>query len=220
MKLLSKTQIAFKMREKLIEQALLCELKLNTLLDQNQRHGLIWLQTYSGKAFYPFETSYFGNETINIEDIAHSLSLQCRFNGHCKEFYSIAQHSILVANLGQTLSEKQFGLLHDATETYISDVPSPLKECKEFVDYVNLESMLRNRICGKFGLFHVEMILSQILIYDKVILATEKRDLMNKSDLEWNELPKPIKTKIVPMSSKRAEKEFLKKFRELFPNAS
>ena len=82
-----------------------------------------WIQTSSGGKFY-----YDSDDTdcINIEDIAHALSNPCRFGGHSGRFYSVAQHSVVVAYL----VEKELmltALLHDASEAYVVDVPRPLK---------------------------------------------------------------------------------------------
>lgn len=100
-----------------------------------------WLQTYQGIQFYPLDPK---PEDIRIDDIAHALSMKCRYNGHCKEFYSVAQHSVLVAEecLRRKPGDLKFalwGLLHDAAEAYLPDIPRPikrmdigiLKECEE-----------------------------------------------------------------------------------------
>lgn len=70
-------------------------------------------------------------ENVITTDLAHALSLVCRFNGHCAWHYSVAQHSLLVAYIiekeGGTPEEQLAGLLHDGTEAYISDLTRPLK---------------------------------------------------------------------------------------------
>ena len=55
-----------------------------------------WILTYSGIEFWPLDPR---PEDVRIEDIAHALSMQCRFAGHCDRFYSVAEHSIRVADL-------------------------------------------------------------------------------------------------------------------------
>jgi hypothetical protein len=82
-----------------------------------------WTQTYNGHKFDPMNV---GLETIDINDIAHALSLLCRFNGHIKELYSVAQHCVLMSE--QVEPKYAFhALLHDAAEAYVSDVPRPFK---------------------------------------------------------------------------------------------
>lgn len=82
-----------------------------------------WMQLYSGQV-WEFSNPYV--DRINIEDIAHSLSLKCRFNGHCRQFYSVAQHSLLVAEMLPD-NLRLHGLMHDAAEAYISDIVRGLK---------------------------------------------------------------------------------------------
>ena len=82
-----------------------------------------WIQTMSGVIFYPLDPR---PEEIRIEDIAHALSHQCRFAGHCREFYSVAEHSVRVSReLPQEFM--LWGLLHDASEAYLVDLPRPIK---------------------------------------------------------------------------------------------
>jgi uncharacterized protein len=86
-----------------------------------------WIQTYTGKQFWPLSPL---PEDIVIEDIAHALSMQCRFGGHVRTFYSVAQHSVHVS----LLVEPQYalwGLLHDAAEAYLVDLPRPIKKFSE-----------------------------------------------------------------------------------------
>lgn len=82
----------------------------------------VYVQTQNG-------VFYFNSPCFNIEDIAHSLSMNCRFNGHVNQFYSVAQHSLLVMDLMKFLhlGDSLEGLMHDATEAYMTDVPAPLK---------------------------------------------------------------------------------------------
>lgn len=72
-------------------------------------------------------------EDITIEDIAHSLAYQCRFNGHTKRFYSVAEHSVILSQLIEPKSEVQnlerrlCALLHDAAECYTGDITGPVR---------------------------------------------------------------------------------------------
>jgi len=131
------------------------------------------IQTYSGKAFD------FINPTIDmvcIEDIAHSLSMLCRYTGHIEHHYSVAQHSILVCdNLPRELQLE--GLLHDAVEAYVQDVSEPLKMAmrKErplgFSDYDVLEKRIDAVIVEKFGL--TRPLSPSVKRMDRVLLASE-----------------------------------------------
>ena len=106
--------------------------------------------TYTGKIFNPLDPKI---EDIDIEDIAHSLSMQCRFNGHIEQFYSIAQHSVLVSYVCEEINslDALSGLLHDASEAYICDIPSPIKKTQQFAQYREVEDKLQSLIYNKFS---------------------------------------------------------------------
>lgn len=88
------------------------------------------------------------------EDIAHALSMNCRFNGHTSQFYSVAEHSLLVSGLVYRMggNEQQCleGLLHDATEAYMSDVPAPFKQF--LPDWKAVDAALDYKLRGWAGL--------------------------------------------------------------------
>ena len=88
-----------------------------------------WCQTYTGQISYPLEPER--EQVISLEDIAHALAHQCRYNGHCKSFYSVAEHSVYVAEeiyrKTSSYEDAMKGLLHDATEAYLGDMPRPIK---------------------------------------------------------------------------------------------
>lgn len=87
---------------------------------------------------------------ILIEDIAHSLSHQCRFGGHLDHFYSVAQHSVYCSRYGFENRDRKLQLLmHDASEAYLLDMPKPIKD--RLPDYVEVEKNLMNMIAKKFG---------------------------------------------------------------------
>ena len=87
-----------------------------------------FIGTFSGLRFWPLAPNL---EKILVEDIAHALAHQCRFGGHASRFYSVAEHSVHVSQL--CLPEHAlWGLLHDASEAYLVDLPRPLKLLPEF----------------------------------------------------------------------------------------
>lgn len=102
------------------------------------------IRTFKGIYFDVFEPDY---RLIDIEDIAHSLAMQCRFNGHIKEFYSVAQHSVWVAERVPQIHMKA-ALLHDASEAYLADIPSPIK--KHFTQYHVIEDLVMRAVAKRF----------------------------------------------------------------------
>lgn len=168
-----------------------------------------WITTYTGKKFHFLDPQ---PEEINIADIAHALSLTCRFGGQCKKFYSVAEHSIRTSEI---VSErfKLLALLHDASEAYMPDLPRPIKaSIPEFkvMERVILVAVWKEfRVVGWFDSYD-----TVIKEADDTLLATEARDLMANMD-GWAELPKPLDRVIIPMSSKSAEVVFLHEFNKL-----
>lgn len=169
-----------------------------------------WFLSSRGNKIYPLD---FQIEDVDIEEIAHSLSNICRFGGHCRSFYSVAQHSTIVA---QSVS-KEFalvGLLHDATEAYVGDMIRPLKTQKCMSGYRELEDSIRAVICMKFNI--PIMLPDEVYYMDSAVLLAEKRDLLITHDHEWQFpqckypaiCPFP-ETPIVPMLPNQAKKEFL-----------
>ena len=107
-----------------------------------------FIGTFSGLRFWPLNPN---PEKILIEDVAHSLAHQCRFGGHSSKFYSVAEHCVHVSQL--CLPEHAlWGLLHDASEAYLVDLPRPLKLLPEFAPYREAECRLQRAVAVRFGL--------------------------------------------------------------------
>ena len=104
------------------------------------------LQTYTGRVLTPLDP-WPGD--FSIEDIAWSLAHQCRYNGHTKLFYSVATHCILVAFFLPS-NLKLEGLLHDASEAYLSDLPSPIKRLMP--EYQKVEARIEDALAGQYRL--------------------------------------------------------------------
>lgn len=136
-----------------------------------------WMQTFTGEQFWPVDPL---PEEICIEDIAHSLSLQCRFGGHCLRFYSVAEHSVLVS---RALPEpfKLWGLMHDAAEAYVLDVVRPLKPY--LPGYREIEARVMNAICRRFGLSPVMP--PEVKLADNRILLAERDQNMLPTSHVW-----------------------------------
>ena len=189
-----------------------------------------WILTFTGRRAWPLVPR---PEDICIEDIAHALALTCRFTGHCREFYSVAQHSVLVshsvADQGGDAVMQFAALLHDASEAYLPDVARPIKgrlwldlaprhsRMKTFRDG---ERELMGAICSTFGvqLWNAESLL--VKQADIALLLSERRDLMPPDDHCWAKAlgaeHVPLwKDTILPWSPKHAEDRFLAEFHRL-----
>ena len=136
-----------------------------------------WIQTFSGRAFHYEDPQ---PEDIHIEDIAHALGKQCRFGGHTNRFYSVAEHSVLVSRQFADPELRLIGLLHDATEAYMLDLPKPLKNL--LPAYSEYEGRLWRVIAKKFGL--ATEIPAAIHEVDVRMLITEREQLF-RALLPW-----------------------------------
>lgn len=134
-----------------------------------------WICTASGRIFRPRDPD---PSEIAIEDIAAALSKQCRFAGHSRTFYSVAQHCLHVAQVLEPTSIHlaRWGLLHDATEAYLVDIPGPIKHAPELHGYREIEAALEAAIASAFGLVLPRP--SHVKDADRAVFAAEVRDLM------------------------------------------
>ena len=168
-----------------------------------------YVSTFSGNRFYPLEPRI---DRVAIEDIAHGLAYQCRFNGQTQEFYSVAQHSLVVASLAPT-DLRLAALLHDAAEAYLGDMVKPLKVL--LPEFAAIEDKVSLLIAAAFGVDFSDY--GPIKRADLIALATEKRDLMPHSVERWAYLDNvcPLPDRIVPMQPGAAKQAFLNEFLRL-----
>ena len=179
-----------------------------------------WIQTYSGIKMWPLEPD---EDTILLPDIAHALSFQCRFGGHSSRFYSVGQHCILVSDLcakyGENVKTQLAGLLHDATEAYLVDLPRPVK--LQMPDYKVIEAKLEKCIANRFKLSHADF--ASVKKYDEIALAVEAEKLMCPIHPEWNtsgvqDMNADGNYGLLAgyLSPEECEIQYLKKFKELW----
>lgn len=166
-----------------------------------------WIHTFTGKKFYPLDPD---PTTIDIEDIAHALSNLCRYGGHVRRFYSVAQHSCLV---GGAVPERHraWGLMHDATEAYLIDLPRPIKN--ELPDYKLAEKRLSYAIALRFNLPSlVEP--KEVKEVDTRILRNEAEALLPGGDSVWWRAIEPLPDVHIgePWRPAVAKREFLRLF--------
>jgi len=190
-----------------------------------------WIQTYSGQKFF---ISNPKPELVRVNDIARSLSMICRFAGHCREFYSVSQHSVYTTIWLQDFFERKnsrdfsseqirhimlVGLLHDAAEAYIGDIPRPAKSV--FSEAKSLEERILRAVFEALASDVPEDFLSTAWLYvkiaDNALLGAEARDLFTYCIEDWhmNLGIAPADIDIVPCSSKDAEELFLQTYYQL-----
>lgn len=133
--------------------------------------------------------------TINITDIAHSLSHQCRFAGHLPIFYSVAQHCVMCSDRVEPEFQME-ALLHDASEAYILDLPSPIKKAAELGKFRKVERRLMEVIAQKFNFKYP--LSETVKIVDRDMLQIEWDNLMlGKQTIKHLEIYTPELSKIL-----------------------
>jgi len=165
-----------------------------------------FMQTYTGHQYWPMDPR---PREVYIEDIAHSLSLQCRYAGHCIKFLSVAEHSVLIA---RHLAAKHApevalaGLLHDAPEAYCVDIPRPLKPY--LTNYEGIEQKNWLAIAVRYGL--PTELPDEVHDADNRIIADE---LVNLVPMPWHaRYNNPLGVKLRYWSPEKAEQEFMATF--------
>jgi uncharacterized protein len=178
-----------------------------------------WMCLASGTHWYVSDPH---PDDVRIEDIAHALSLLCRFGGHTSKFYSVGQHSILVSqwlerNYPNDNLLHLYGLLHDGPEGLgLIDLPRPVKEM--FPEYQALEHRVAQVMYQGLGLPSPDPDQEvRIKEADNTLLMTERRDLINHGGYEWSikERPDPSIDLYQPMEPLAVKHLFLAEYSRL-----
>lgn len=172
-----------------------------------------FIETYTGRIFFPLNPD---PGSIDILDIAHALSNQCRFTGHVRHFYSVAEHCIRGSLVAPPGFELVF-LLHDAGEAYLSDIARPVKHQPEFANYRTYEARIERAVEQAFKLQPNALEHPTIKEIDRRMLRTEQRDLMPFLPQELDPRPEaPFDFRIYQtLGPREAETLYLKRFEEL-----
>ncbi len=165
-----------------------------------------WIQTFTGRSFWPLDAR---PSEVHIEDIAHSLSLLCRFAGHVRRFYSVAEHCVLMSYAVSPVNALA-ALLHDATEAYVVDLPAPVK--KFMPEYRRAEDALWLVIAKRFGL--PAAIPDEVHQADQRIVSDERAVLMAPSSRPWIKI-RPLGVCVTGWPPHAAEDRYLFRFSEL-----
>jgi uncharacterized protein len=170
-----------------------------------------WLQTWSGRAFHVLDPK---PAEVWVPDIAHALSQLCRYGGHTKRFYSVAEHCVHVSRAVPPI-DALWALFHDASEAYLGDVVRPLKHAGPLVGYRDVEARVQAAICSALLLSAEEP--ASVGRADKAILYDERKALMADPPLPWalGETGPGVGAAIEGWPPERAEAEFLARYRHL-----
>jgi uncharacterized protein len=173
-----------------------------------------YIRTYSGQKFWILDPR---PEDINIIDVAHALSMKCRFGGHCQTFYSVAQHSMYVAYGVFTLIDSEdtclWGLLHDLAEAYLPDTPRPIKNMVTGI-LIEAEEKIMDAAIKRFQL-NPQKEPTVIKLIDNSVGIMESKAIMDSSNEEdWSGYDHiKLNFNIVPLRNQETiEKMFLKCF--------
>jgi uncharacterized protein len=174
-----------------------------------------YLQTVSGRWVNPFDPD---PAQLDARDIARALANQCRFGGHSRVFYSVAQHSVIVSRLveerGGDVEDVFAALMHDASEAYLGDMPHPLKHRSSLgAAFKEAEDHLERAIRDRFG---IKSDVPAIKEADRALLATERR-AFSAETWHWPELEgvEPLDLELTAWSPDHAADEFSRRYAEL-----
>lgn len=170
---------------------------------------MTWLLTYTGQRVDLVDPQ---PDMIDLIDIVIGLSRESRFAGQTKVFYSVAQHSTLASHIVPPEFAME-ALLHDASEAYLKDIPRPLKQL--LPDYRRIEHRLQDVIRARYGLPEAQSY--PVTKADRIMLATERRDLMPDDASDWPILAnvRPLDKRINAVGHHRAEALFMQRFLEV-----
>ena len=165
-----------------------------------------YIITYTGLKFALRDKS---TDFFKLEDIAHSLSMQCRYTGHIKQFYSVAEHCVLMSRYVKDPDCKVIALFHDAVEAYVGDLASPLKQY--LPGYKKIEDEIEQRLFMWLGISIEAHVKRLVKILDMRMLLTERNALLQTNDREWLEdnFVSPLDIEIQCWDPKAAKQQFL-----------
>jgi 5'-deoxynucleotidase YfbR-like HD superfamily hydrolase len=172
------------------------------------------------KTIFGFEVDLLNPkpEMIDVRDIAFALGRQCRYNGMTSQHCSVAEHSIMVAELvkeaGGTTHDQFCGLMHDAHEAYIGDMIQPMKTMPELGEaFKKLEDVWIKAITEKYRLQGDHRTRERVYNSDMDAAATEMRDLTKFEEDVWQGVGRAREEKIGDtMEARPARWAFIDRF--------
>ncbi|WP_420104129.1 phosphohydrolase [Bosea sp. (in: a-proteobacteria)] len=161
-----------------------------------------WIQTFTGRQFWPLDPR---PDEIEIADIAHALAHQCRYGGHIRQFYSVAEHCVLMAH-AVAPEHRLAALMHDAAEGYLVDLPRPIK--RAMPHYRAAETAIWLAICVRYGI--APELPAEVHEADNRILVDEREQGMAPPPAPWDacEQVEPLGVKLQFWRPTEAEFQF------------
>jgi hypothetical protein len=191
-----------------------CEADIMTIKDGPDVNRA-WIQTVSGGQFHILDPR---QDEILIADIGHALGQMCRFTGHVRRFYSVAEHCVHASHIVPPV-DALWALLHDASEAYIADLNRPLKHFTAVgPTYLETEKKIMDAICIKFRISSEQP--ASVTKADTAMLYAEKEQLMPPMtwEMKWGNDSEPADIKVRCWSPEIAKVEYLHRFYELTNN--
>lgn len=176
-----------------------------------------WMQTFTGRQFWPLDPRV---DEVDPLDVAHALGYQCRYAGHVRRFYSVAEHCILMSLVMPTRELALAALLHDAAEAYVVDVPRPLK--RHLYGYAQIEDRVLGVVLQRFGLqfdrdeHGLLELPAEVKDADNRILLDERDQLMAPPPESWSlDHLEPLGVGISSLPPHRAAEAYLARLESL-----
>ncbi|MGN6107391.1 MAG: YfbR-like 5'-deoxynucleotidase [Kofleriaceae bacterium] len=188
------------------------------------------MQTYSGEQIWPLDPRA---DEVHLDDICVGLARECRYGNHCRDFYSVAEHSVIVSLNVERIALNSWwspakarlaarqALLHDASEAYIGDIPSPLKSQRAMRGYRRVESRWEDAVNQRFGVRPTRQTTELVHEVDRRVVLDEVEALMLDPHM-WvttrrRQHVEPLGAEIAAMPWQHAAVVFSQRFAELFP---
>lgn len=175
-----------------------------------------WIETYTGRMVTPITPD---PDTLCVTDVAHALANKCRYSGHTLSFYTVAEHSYLMAQWLATEGDTEaarWALIHDAVEAYLPDVARPLKPFIQ--NWKQLEGNMEEAIKVHFDEYPNAAVAGLVHSIDTRILLTEADRLLPSRGRRWEIDATPLPVRLRCWNPRIAEANFLTIFRDLFPH--
>lgn len=184
--------------------------------DEQTKVNKSWIQSFTGCKVEPLALT---PDMVCLEDIAHALSMKTRFTGHCREFYSVAEHCVVGSQVIAPAFALPF-LLHEVSEAYLPDIAGPVKPSVRLADgrtWAELEEQHARVILEALGLSSLLPLLSspEVKKMDWQMLAAEALVLHSTPPDSWKLPHEPAKVYLPLWAPNIAKREFLDAFKKL-----